>query len=1741
MDSIIPLGKKNTLVEYMILSGADNRPPMLDKDLYDSWKSRMELYMQNIEHRRMILESVENGPLIWPTIEENGLLQGSLQPIINLELPRTQEIKPLFKMAESQCNNFKEDKDKVVLVMGIRVMLLALRETMQAEKQGLLNVPTIKVKDIWLGNALSLNNQVMQHDLEVPDGQAIQIIILNNTAFQIEDLDTYDFNCDDISNAQAVLMANISIYGSDDISEVHHSETYLNDMENQSYQNPFHLRKAQRIKPTLYDGIIMSDKHVAMTVIDDEETLILEEKSRSKMSKKVKDLEIIDKKISHKHIDYEKLNRLSKDFGKCFTPQQKIDAEQAFWLRISNPTSKPSDASPVTIEEPKELPKELLVYVQDTCLNAIKPSAKKVAITPKTKSRKLGLLNLSHPQATLNRPLGNKKNDMISQTPSRNIKNKVEAQPRNVNKKNRVVEPIHNVDVNQSQLNANSELICATCKQSMFDGVHDMCLLDFVKNVNSHAKSAKKHKKQNIWKHTGHVFTEVGFKWKSTSRTFNIVGNSCLLTRITSANVVPPKKTTSHSVESQKLDLKVYSRKLKNIKNIGSSKKAKIVKSKNTNHSEPSHTWGSNATDIPSSASHVMTVYPDCSLGMVTISWEMCHTPIRGLDGIRVLRRDVIEHLKRPKATKSIGSSSKSKIIESRVSNQLEPTQTGESNVSNVPSSSLIDCRNVTILKVYYVEALGHNLFFVGQLCDSNLEVAFRKYTCFVRNLKGASGKSKKQSPKPKSEDTNQEKLLLHMDLCGLMRVKRINGKKYILVIVDDYSREDLGKLKAKADVGIFIRYAPAKKAYRIYNRCTRRIMETIHVDFDELTLMASEQSSSGPTLHEMTLATLILEVISPAILADTSSLILVHQDAPSPNHDIEVVHMDNNPQLEVVPRSDRVMIITLKWIYKVKLDELGGVLKNKARLVARGYRQEKGINFEESFALVVRLEAIRIFLAFAAHMNMVVYQIDVKTAFLNGLLCEDVYAGQSDGFVDPNNPNHVYKLNKALYGLKHAPRAWREGKDILLMSMIGKMSFFLGFQISQSPRGIFLNQSKYALEIIIKYGMETSDLVDTPMVEKFKLDADPEGKEIDPTRYHVMIGSIMYLTVIQPDLQFTVCMCARVNISTTNVRLETTVHQKEETFQVIIDVIKNSTCFKAFTITIEVFEIFMHQFWYTVKKVKDIESYEFLLANKRCVVDAEVFRMILDICPRVKGEEFTKVQDDDATLTFLINLGYKDLLHKHPSVYVDHMHQPWRTLTSLINKCLYAKTASNDELRKSRIDILWGMFYKENVDYPELIWEDFAFHIDHMMENKSRHKTMPFPKFTKVIINHFLSQHKSLSKLMFQHYHIIKDDGIMFIKYYTGQIPPKKSRGKGSQGKKTIDTTEATIDVYEELDPKPTRKRTASRRVVKKKVTIIVDDNIILEADIALELGKSISLTEAAEEETTRQVHATHARIATKLVLKPTRRRPSKQIADDTMKALKESKKTSMRQPGVLDEEKVSSEANEEEKKDEDDKKSINLEQKNDEETYDEFVHGEKHAQDDDEETDDEFLHGDEQVNDDEDGDMTYAEVEESRNGDEEVTDATKVYAKRTEEVKDDYNKAELPPTSSSLSVSSGFDDQFLRLLSDTSLIGNVKDTTDAEINFLLDIKIQSEVPYNQSPSVLTIPFLVICEPSVLTPIPETPLLTPAITLLTPLSVSTIPLVLLQTTTPIPTPPITIKAPTITIVVPEFDALTAV
>nr|GEU48640.1 retrovirus-related Pol polyprotein from transposon TNT 1-94 [Tanacetum cinerariifolium] len=274
---------------------------------------------------------------------------------------------------------------------------------------------------------------------------------------------------------------------------------------------------------------------------------------------------------------------------------------------------------------------------------------------------------------------------------------------------------------------------------------------------------------------------------------------------------------------------------------------------------------------------------------------------------------------------------------------------------------------------------------------------------------------------------------------------------------------------------------------------------------------------------------------------------------------------------------------IKTKWIFKNKKDESSLVIQNKARLVAVGYSQQEGIDYDETFALVARIEAIRLFLAYAANKDFTVFQMDVKTTFLNGILKKEVYVGQPPGFVSKQYPYHLYALDKALYSLKQAPREWydvlsqflidsgfqkcsidttffikKKGKHIMLiqiyvddiifgstnpkyctkfsdlmvkhfeMSMIGEMKFFLGLQVNQFLNGIFINQSKYIFDILKRFGMENCDTVLTPMVEQAKLKFDLVRKPVAHTDYRSMIGSLMYVMSSRPDIIFATYMCAR-------------------------------------------------------------------------------------------------------------------------------------------------------------------------------------------------------------------------------------------------------------------------------------------------------------------------------------------------------------------------------------------------------------------------------------------------------------------------------------------------------------------------------------------------------------------------------------------------------------------------------------
>ncbi|GKA96363.1 retrovirus-related pol polyprotein from transposon TNT 1-94 [Tanacetum coccineum] len=289
------------------------------------------------------------------------------------------------------------------------------------------------------------------------------------------------------------------------------------------------------------------------------------------------------------------------------------------------------------------------------------------------------------------------------------------------------------------------------------------------------------------------------------------------------------------------------------------------------------------------------------------------------------------------------------------------------------------------------------------------------------------------------------------------------------------------------------------------------------------------------------------------------------------------------NDVWELVPQPRNMTIIGTKWVFRNKLDENSIVSRNKARLVAQGYNQQEGIDYDETYAPVARLESIRILLAYACALDFKLFQMDVKSAFLNGFINEEVYVAQPPGFIDFEKPDHVYKLKKALYGLKQAPKAWydrlkaflikheykmgmvdntlftkKKSSNLIIvqiyvddiifgstcqdmcdefakimhdefeMSMMGELNFFLGLQIKQMEDGIFFNQSKYIKEILKKFGLEESKPMKTPMSSDTKLTKDEECESVDSTKYRGMIGSLLYLTASRPDIMFNVCLCAR-------------------------------------------------------------------------------------------------------------------------------------------------------------------------------------------------------------------------------------------------------------------------------------------------------------------------------------------------------------------------------------------------------------------------------------------------------------------------------------------------------------------------------------------------------------------------------------------------------------------------------------
>ncbi|GKD15273.1 retrovirus-related pol polyprotein from transposon TNT 1-94 [Tanacetum coccineum] len=355
---------------------------------------------------------------------------------------------------------------------------------------------------------------------------------------------------------------------------------------------------------------------------------------------------------------------------------------------------------------------------------------------------------------------------------------------------------------------------------------------------------------------------------------------------------------------------------------------------------------------------------------------------------------------------------------------------------------------NLAICHMYYVEGLGHNLFSVGQFCNRDLEVAFCSNTCYILNLEG-------------------ENLLIGSRDSNL----------YTISISD---------LVASSPVCLMSKATSTKSSLEVSDNSAAN------------TLDKEDTPLSSSTVVEENEAPQIVTSSEELVANELNTSMLMNQFKKKLQKLMEILIGDPSKPVMIGRR-----IYTDAEMYMYALT---------SRLVAKGYYQEEGINFEESFA---RLEAVRMFVAYAAYKNFTIYQIDVKTAFLNGPLKEKAFVSQPNGFVDPDFSNYVYRLKKALYGFKQAPRAWYDKLSSFLIDhhfIKGEMKFFLGLQVHQSPRRIFISQSQYTLEILKKHGMEKCDSISTPMATA-RIDVDLQGTSTDQTKHHSMIEGLMYLT----------------------------------------------------------------------------------------------------------------------------------------------------------------------------------------------------------------------------------------------------------------------------------------------------------------------------------------------------------------------------------------------------------------------------------------------------------------------------------------------------------------------------------------------------------------------------------------------------------------------------------------------------
>ncbi|GJV33770.1 retrovirus-related pol polyprotein from transposon TNT 1-94 [Tanacetum coccineum] len=816
-------------------------------------------------------------------------------------------------------------------------------------------------------NAASFKEKAM---LGIPNGQAAQTTIPNTAAFQTEDLDAYDSDCDDVSNEKTVLMANLSNYGSNVISEAAIQDTnlyaqqdsmillvieqkseqlinHVNNWEKANHEKNIESLTAelerykeqaktfeQRLnidlsihkeidlekKIKILDNIVykvgqygqtvhivISSQHAASPVNDDEDTLILEEVSRSKMLAKQNDPMSKEKKVNTTPINYVELNSLSEDFGKRFVPQQELSDEQAFWLQTSHHNTNQSASSPDV----------LLSVMNSTTLNGES-------------------MNLEMIHSVIVKLLLKFQNILENN----DLKPQLQVKDTTICK---LKEHIKSMRENKMEENVKQEMDEIETINIELD--HSVAILVF--------ENERLHKEI---KHLKKIYKD---QFDSIKKTRALSKEHCdsLIAQLNSKSI-------------ENADLKCQIQEKVFVTTTLQNELRRLKESKNANNSEPNHSWGSNATNVPSSSSLI--------------------------NDSKFLR------------TVRFGNDQIVKIMgygDYQLGNNLEGVDLlSGSRDTNLYTISLDDMLKTSPICLLSKASKTKSWLWHHRLSHLN-------FAC-------ALGKSKKSSHQPKAEDTNQEKLyLLHMDLCGLMRVESINGK-------------NLGPgLQSMTHAISNSGFIPNPVPQQPFNPPIRNDWDHFFQPmFDEYFNPPSCVVSPiqvAAALREVDIAnspsstTIDQDKLSSSTSSTNqqqqSSIISKGVEEPIPNaHFDDPCHEPLHDISTLQELSSNVNVDQIEVDLQGQKDEFGEVLKNKARLVAQGFRQE-GINFKESFAPVARIEAIRIFVENAANKNMTIYQMDMKMAFLNGKLKEDVYVSQPEGFVDQDNPSHVYKLKKAL------------------------------------------------------------------------------------------------------------------------------------------------------------------------------------------------------------------------------------------------------------------------------------------------------------------------------------------------------------------------------------------------------------------------------------------------------------------------------------------------------------------------------------------------------------------------------------------------------------------------------------------------------------------------------------------------------------------------------------------------------